>query len=63
MTVFNTQRLHYAATDGLTLFMREALDAMDSKTFQVYLKYHFTTCERADFLGVTSHALDVFRIL
>ena len=27
----------------------------------LYLSYHFATCERADLLGVTSHALDIFR--
>lgn len=41
--------------------MREAIDAMDSETFQLYLKYHFSTYERGDLLGVTSHALDIFK--
>lgn len=26
-----------------------------------YLKYHFATCEREDLLGITSHAIDIFR--
>ena len=33
---------------------------MDNDTFELYLKYHFATCERADLAGVTSHALDIF---
>lgn len=61
MTEFPTTRLHYVATDGCALFMREAINAMDSETFQLYLKYHFSTCEREDLLGVTSHAVDIFR--
>lgn len=61
MSVFPVTRLHYVASDGSALFMREAVDAMDNDTFELYLKYHFATCERHDLLGVTSHALDIFR--
>jgi len=61
MTAFTTTRLHYVATDGCALFMREAINSMDNETFQLYLKYHFSTCEREDLLGVTSHAVDIFR--
>ena len=61
MSVFPVARLHYVASDGLARFMRETLDAMDDDTFELYLKYHFATCERQDFVGVTSHAIDIFR--
>lgn len=61
MTIFPVTRLHYVASDGCALFMREAVDAMDKDEFDLYLKYHFATCEREDLLGVTSHALDIFR--
>lgn len=61
MRDFPTTRLHYVATDGCALLLREDIDAMDDETFRLYLDYHFATCERADLLGVTSHALDVFR--
>ncbi len=63
MTVFSVKRLHYAATDGCALLMREAIDAMDSATFALFMKYHFATCERGDLLGVTSHAIDIFQKL
>lgn len=64
MTAFpEVERLHYVASDGCARFMREAVDAMDEETFQLYLRYHFYTCERADLVGVTSHALDIFRRL
>ena len=61
MSIFPTTRLHYIATDGCSLLMREAIDAMDNETFQLYLKYHFAICEREDLLGVTSHAVDIFK--
>lgn len=61
MSAFPVTRLHYVATDGCALLIREAIDAMDNETFELYLKYHFATCERADLLGVTSHAVDIFK--
>jgi ubiquinone/menaquinone biosynthesis C-methylase UbiE len=61
MSVFPITRLHYIAADGCALFMREAIDTMDNDTFELYLKYHFATCEREDLLGISSHAIDIFR--
>lgn len=61
MSAFATTRLHYVATDGCSLLMREAIDQMDEETFELYLKYHFATCEREDLAGITSHAVDIFR--
>jgi len=61
MSIFPTKRLHYIATDGLSLLMRETIDKMDQKTFDLYLKYHFATCEREDLLGMTCHAVDIFQ--
>ncbi len=61
MKDFPVTRLHYVSTDGCALLMREAIDAMDHDTFQLYLKYHFATCERTDLLGITSHAVDIFK--
>lgn len=61
MEVFPITRLHYVASDGCALLLREAIDRMDAQTFALYLNYHFATCERPDFMGLTSHALDIFR--
>ncbi|MBS7008102.1 class I SAM-dependent methyltransferase [Anaerostipes sp.] len=63
MSVFPVKRLHYAASDGCALFMREAVDAMDDETFELYLRYHLSVCEREDLLGITSHAVDIFRCI
>lgn len=61
MSAFSVTRLHYVAADGCALLMREAVDAMDKDMFELYLKYHFATCEREDLAGITSHAIDIFR--
>lgn len=54
-------RIHYVAADGSSQWLRESLEKMDEKTFQLYLKYHLATCEREDLLGITSHAVDIFQ--
>lgn len=41
--------------------MREAIDNMDNDTFELYLKYHFATCEREDLVGITNHVVDIFK--
>ena len=61
MSVFPTTRLHYVVSDGFSNLLRETIDAMDDDTFELYLKYHFAICERADMVGATSHALDIFK--
>lgn len=63
MKDFNTERLHFLGTDMATNYMRTAIDEMDDAFFQLYLKYHFTICERSDMVGVSHHFLDVFRKL
>jgi len=59
--IFATERLHFVATDGYTCHMKEAVDKMDDKTYDLYLRYHFKTCERQDLVGISHHTLDVLR--
>lgn len=61
MAPFPVTRLHYVASDGCALLMREAVDAMAADTFDLYLTYHFAVCEREDMMGITSHAIDIFK--
>lgn len=61
MAAFPVRRLHYVATDGLSLLMRKAIDKMDPEVFALYLKHHFVICERPDVVGLSSHVLDVFQ--
>lgn len=61
MSHFDTERLHYIGTDMLTRFIAGAVDEMDERTYEMYLKYHFCICEREDMVGASSHMLDVFR--
>ena len=56
---FPVKRLHYVATDSCALLLRDAIEKMDNELFEIFLKYHFSICEREDLLGITSHALDI----
>ena len=61
MEHFSTTRLHYVGTDMATNYMRDTIDAMDDELFDLYLRYHFAICERADCVGTSHHVLDIFR--
>jgi len=63
MEGFDTERLHYVGVDMATNYMRDAIDAMSDRLFEIYLRYHFSICERQDMVGATHHILDVFRKL
>lgn len=54
-------RVKLVATDGATNYMRECIDAMDDATFEMWMKYHFTICERQDLIGATHHSLDILQ--
>ncbi len=55
----NIKRLKIVAADGATNYMRECVNAMDDATFDMWMRYHFSICERMDLIGATNHALDI----
>lgn len=61
MAAFPVRRLHYVASDGLSLLMREAIDSMEPETFALYLEHHFVICERPDVVGLSCHVVDIFQ--
>ena len=61
MAVFPVTRLHYVGTDMATNYMRQTIDEMDDEFFDLYLRYHFSICERSDLVGASHHILDIFR--
>lgn len=61
MAGFNVTRLHYIGADMASCYMRDIINNMDDETFDLYIKYHLFICERDDLVGMTNHALDIFR--
>ena len=63
MTNFNVERLHFVGSDLATNYMREQIEHMEEEVYELYLKYHFSICERQDLVGASHHFLDVSRKL
>ena len=55
------KRMKIISPDGPSDFMRPVLNAMDEETFELFVKYHLSVCERADLIGAGSHTLDILR--
>jgi ubiquinone/menaquinone biosynthesis C-methylase UbiE len=53
--------LHFVAADGYANYMRQSLAEMEEELYELYLRYHFATCERQDMVGYSNHFLDIFR--
>ena len=55
------ERIQIVAADGPANYMRQTLNAMDDKTYELFIQYHLTTCERPELLGASAHTLDILR--
>ena len=49
------------APDGPADYIRPVLNAMDEKTFELFLQYQLKNCERPELLGASSHTVDILR--
>ena len=52
-------RYKIIAPDGPTDYMRPVLNKMDDETFDLFIKYQLSICERKEMLGSSSHLLDI----
>lgn len=53
------ERIKIIAADGPADYMRPILNSMDEETFELFLQYHLSTCERMDLIGASAHTLDI----
>ena len=58
-----TKHLTSVATDGIAPIMREFVDGMSKADYQRLLNWHFSTCERLDYHGLSSHMLYICKKL
>ena len=54
-------RIKIISPDGPTDYIRPVINAMDQDTFDTYVRYHLSTCERQDIIGAGAHTLDILR--
>lgn len=55
------KRVQIIAQDGPTDFFRKEINNMSDEVFKLYLKYHFSRCEKTELLGASSHVLDILQ--
>ena len=55
------ERIQIVAADGPANYMRQVLNAMDEETYELFIQYHLSTCERPELLGAGAHTLDILR--
>lgn len=56
------ERIKIISPDGPANYMRPVLNSMDEETFQLFVQYHLSTCERPELIGAGAHTLDILRV-
>lgn len=54
-------RLQILSPDGPANYMRPFLNQLTEEEFDLFLQYHFATCERPDLIGAGAHTLDILQ--
>jgi len=57
----NLERINIIAQDGPAEYLKKEINAMDDKTYELFIKYHLSTCERSELLGASRHILDILK--
>ena len=57
----NLKRIQIITPDGPANYLRKTLNKMDEETFDLFIKYHLSTCERMDLIGAAAHTLDILK--
>lgn len=53
----NLKHLHTVGTDGVAPWFRERFQDIKDTEYNIWLDYHFKTCERKDLIGYSNHLL------
>ena len=55
------ERVKIISPEGPSDHMRPVLNAMDEETFQLFIQYQLSICERQDIIGAGAHTLDILK--
>lgn len=55
------KRVQIINQDGPTEYIKNIVNKMDDETYELFIKYHFSTCERKELLGTGRHILDILK--
>lgn len=53
------ETIHYVATDGAGRLIADTINEMDEETYNHYINYHLSICEREDLIGYSGHILAI----
>ena len=59
--VCGLKRLEIFAPDGASDYMRDCLNKMDEKTFEIFKKYQLGVSQKRELLGASSHLVDIVK--
>ncbi|WP_294395810.1 class I SAM-dependent methyltransferase [uncultured Clostridium sp.] len=54
-------RIKLISADGPANYMRTELNAMDEETYELFIQYHLSVCERPELVGAGAHTVDILR--
>ena len=55
------KRVKIISQDGPTEYLKKEINSMSDEMFDMYLKYHYSICERKELLGSSRHILDILK--
>ena len=55
------ERIKIITPDGPANYIRNVLNKMDEETFDLFMQYHLSICERKEMLGAAAHTLDILK--
>ena len=59
--ITNLKRIKIINEDGPTEYMKDSINKMDDETFELFIKYHLSICERKELLGTGRHILEILK--
>ena len=57
----NLKREVILSQDGPAEYLKKEINSMDEEEFNLFMKYHLSTCERKELLGAGRHILDILK--
>lgn len=61
MAKYDVEYLKNIASDGMSEHFAEKIDSLTDEEFNVWLDYHYSTCEREELQGYSNHMLYICR--
>lgn len=57
----NLTRIELISEETQTEYIRRIINKMDEETFNLYIKYHLSICNKHEYLGFSRHVLDIVK--